>query len=334
MAGEWLVGKSPSVSTKSTLTPEQQQIMSLFLGALAPQIGKESPVASTLVNGRWVNTATGKYTPDNKPATEWTPGLNSIEAYSGDITPGMQDINQMLKTVLSGKLSGAGPESDMIKGLISKFSGSSIPEFSFNAETFNPDEVADLFNATVKNPAMESWDEDILPSIAEKFAGRNAFDSGATVHEMVKAGRGLESDLFGQLQTMLSTAREGTKARNLQGKLSTDSTNAGLRSTGYGTNASAITNLVNQLVGEGSNQFNTALGGMLSLGSTEQGIATSKGQEEYQKWATEQPYNNPYLQMIMGALGLQTQQSVVNPGSAGLLPTIISGGSKVLSNIL
>lgn len=222
--------------------------------------------------------------------------LAGLPEYTGELVPGMQGINTSLQGVLAKLLKEGGPNADLIKGLIGK------------QEKFNPNDVTTLFNASVKNPAMRTFNEEILPQIAEKMAGRGSFDSGATSYEFTKAGQNLTSDLYGQLQEMMSTAREGVNNRNVQ-------------------RAAIDPSLINGL----NAGFESTLGKTMDLGTTEQAIAQNKATANYNNWFTSLAQNNPLISQLMNALGIQTQQAVVKPGTEGLLPTIISAGSKIIS---
>lgn len=272
-----IFGEAPDISSQPTLSPEQQQLMKLLMQTLMPSIGTP--------------------TTDDQGNVTWAPSLAGGSSYPGKITPELQGTNKALMGKIMDAISSGGINSKQIKGAIKKYSAD-----------FDSTGVERLFEKSVKPKAMRTFNEEILPQIAEKFAGRNAFESGGTYHEMVKAGTDLGSDLAGQLEEMISTAREGHLNRN----------------------ATVLPQLLTRL--------NEGFTGLLpfagALGQTEQDLATARGQEEYGKWATSQPYNNPMLNLIMQALGMQTQQNVVKPGSEGLLPTLIAGGSKILASVL
>ena len=224
-----------------------------------------------------------------------------VSSYSGKMYAPISGINTDLFAKVQDLVNNGSPNSDLIQELLSKYSGGYTPE------EFNPASVTDLFNKTVRTPAIRSFNEETLPAIAEKLAGRNAFQSGATVYDMTKAGSDLESDLAGQLSSMIQNEKNSVAGRNLTGTLQTNA-----------TNASAVASLL----GIDEQTLMSILGMAGTAGTTQQNLEQLPFTEAYNKWSTEQPYNNPWLQYILKAALSETTTPVVNPGSSGLLGTL------------
>jgi hypothetical protein len=228
-----------------------------------------------------------------------------IPAYSGEMYAPTGDINTTLFSKVKDLLASGGTNSGTIQDLVTKYMSNP------NVETFDPANVTELFNKTVKAPALQSFNEDILPAISEKLAGRNAFQSGATVYEMNKAGSDLASDLSSQLATMMETERTNVANRNL---------------TTNQTNISSILSLL----GLDEQSINNLLSQAGTVGTTQQTLNQQPYTEAYTKWSTSQPYNNPWLQYMMQALGVNTTTPVVNPGNTGILQSFLQGAGQAL----
>lgn len=69
--------------------------------------------------------------------------------------------------------------------------------------SYDPSAAMAMFNQNVKNPALKTWEQDILPQIQEKFISNNAGSSGAANRAIARSGADLNADLSGQLSNLL-----------------------------------------------------------------------------------------------------------------------------------
>jgi hypothetical protein len=233
-----------------------------------------------------------------------------VEAYPGDIYAGASGLNQELFDLAGNILSEPGQGQDILDQLLSQFSQ------PYTRPDFDPSATIDMFNTSVRTPALKEFNTEILPGIAERYAGMNAGRSGAMLKTMADAGSDLESSLSGQLSQYLYNAEN----QNVQDVLNYNQLSSGV---------------LENLMGTAFDQPLQTLSGLMGIAGTEQTIDQNQLTEDYQKWMYEQPYNNPWLQQLQTLLGTQTTQPVVSGGSSGLLSAIapLFGTTAVSSGI-
>ncbi len=207
-----------------------------------------------------------------------------VESYGGDYTAGaagnQQQAFDLVQQLLQGG-GGMGQSQDFLSNLM---------------QPYDPTAAGEYFTQTVQNPTMQTWEQDVLPSIQEHYIGQGAGRSGAANRAIAKSGA--------DMMTGLNAARGDILYRDKQ------------QYTQNAMNAVTQNAAIQQLM--------TQLG--LSAGGTERGIQGEQLMEGYNDWQTEQDYNNPWLTNFLGpALGGQAQTPVVqqpsqtapfNPGSA------------------
>lgn len=282
-----LFGSSPSVSSTPTLTKEQQALLNQLIGATSGGVFDE--------NGN----------------------VKGITGYQGDLTAGASDIQKQLFGMVPGLLGGNDAANDAMSGFLSKYSG------GYDTQGFDPTSTLNLFQSSVYDPSMKSFQEEVLPQIAEKFAGRGSFDSGGTLYEMTKAGGDLVSNLAGTKATMLDSAKNNWDNQELSKFLNINSLIPTMSTALNASNLSGLNEAIN-------------------LGGTQQGLNQAELTELFNKWQTEQPYNNPYLNLMNLALGTKAIEPVASQGSTGLLGALApalgsyagtAAGSSALSSL-
>ena len=183
-----------------------------------------------------------------------------VQAYPGQITPGPSALQTQAFGALADTLGGGGimaPATESLKGLMGQY---------------DPTQAMDYWTKAVKEPAMRTWQEELVPQILEKYGAQNALSSSAFGQTLARSGANLASNLAGTLaQTIL-----GEKGQHAQTQLGA--------ATGYGNLAQ---NILSQVLG---------------AGQTQRGIQAEQMAEPYQKWAYEQPYSNPWLSLLGPAL--------------------------------
>jgi hypothetical protein len=196
-------------------------------------------------------------------------------------------------------------------------------------------------------PATEYFEKTLLPAAFEPYVGANAANSGAALRARGNTarqfGEQMTSDLADliyqgeqqhtanqistlpiEIQQMLNQANLGTNVANLERQLGLDPaelslSKAGLDISNIGQRAD-IASLLEQL------PLQLASTG-LNVGNTQWQIPYLQGQEEYNKWVTEQPYNNPWLtQFANTVLSSNPVQPIVSGGtqSSGLFQDILA----------
>jgi len=335
-----LFGEPSSVEVVNNMTPEQQKLLSSLSTSLLNTLfntgaSSATPSGTTSATGatpatsatisdilnsasgepvRWstLNQA-GLTTPQSDASVDASTTLTGIPGYSGDMTAGASGLQTQTFDYLSSILGGNDSANNALTNFLNKYSG------GYTTKAFDPTSTLDLFQSSVYDPAMKSFNEETLPQIAELFAGRNSFDSGSTQYTMTKSAEDLMADLMGTKASMLSEAKNA-----------------------WDTNETSKFNSINSLLsGAASTLTNdqlAAVSSALSAGDTQQSLNQADINELITKWTQEQPYNNPYLSLLQIALGTNATDTVSSGGTTGLLSSLLPGmgygGGAYLMNYL
>ena len=177
-------------------------------------------------------------------------------------------------------------------------------------QQFNPAQVAQEFQVDTANPALRNFQQNIVPGISERFAGRNALRSGAFGRNLAEAGGNLQANLAAQL---------------------------GRRQVGERTRLNQ-----NQFAGAQGLQQNALLpqqllGPLLGLGGLQQGQQQGQLNAQQARFQEGLATSNPLLQLLGPALNTQAFQPVVSqqqglgsilgPGLGAFLGTEVGAGA-------
>lgn len=258
-------GGEMKVKQGSTLRPGQNELLDQLTSLLSGELGYGSPV----YGGQMV-----------APMTDLQKsGINSF----GGALP----VSNMSLDAFKKALGGYDPNA------ANQFLGEGATALSSALESFDPQKTTDYFNKSIKAPALETWQKDIIPQVMERYAGNNAADSGMAQRALAESGGRMNTGLSAQLSDLLFKGEQATKDRQLQG-------------TGAAINmANAGGNVVNQAAGIG-NQGMDMLSKIMGAGSIEQGQNQNQLTADYNKWLQGQGYSNPWLQYLNTALGTQS----------------------------
>lgn len=167
---------------------------------------------------------------------------------------------------------------------------------------FDPTSARNYWNEAVKTPAMQTWQNDIVPQIMEKYAGQNAADSGAMRRAIANSAANMNTALNANLANLLFSGEQAQLGRQQQGinQALNMAMMPGQLAAQQGLMAGMGADLVRQMMGAGGVES-----------AHQQQLLT----DQYNKWMTEQAYNNPWLQYLGTALGTQAFQPVVTQKS-------------------
>ena len=183
-------------------------------------------------------------------------------------------------------------------------------------------EAEDYYQQSIHNPALQSFQKEILPAIQTAYAGPGTYWGS----ERAGAIRDASTDLAGQLagiraQTMFD-ARNTLENRALQaaGQIHQNEQfmqNLGLAAeqarTGFGLNRS---------------------GSLFDMGETARQAEQLGLDRQYSEWLRTRPENSPYLQAALNFMGLPTTASYVIPGQQGFGSDLISLAPQILAMLL
>lgn len=266
--------EAPEVKNVDTLTPQQKEL----LNKLSSIVNKQLGAPGKTYGGSWSTPASG------------------IQS-------------QLFKTVEDLLKGATGKPNALAQSNAQKMSrGFTAPKIS--AGTYDPAAVQQWYTDALVNPAMQTWEKDIVPQVQEKFISQNAGSSGAANRAIANSAEDVMSNLNSQLANALYGEKQAFDTRdftaqqsNASNKLATNALNLEGLSSGGRLGIAAD--------GAGYAELASLLGIGTQTGAQQYGIDQSKTQADYQKWLSQQPANNPWLQYLGTALNTQGFTPVV-----------------------
>ena len=126
----------------------------------------------------------------------------------GEDVPGASELQQMLFGALSGEdAGGAG-------GAIQAGSDYLDKLLSYD---YDPGAGQEYWEQAFQKPMMQQWEQEIMPSIAEKYAGAGAVSSSGFNRAMGNAAANMQTQLGAQLADILYQGQQAHKQQQLQG---------------------------------------------------------------------------------------------------------------------
>jgi len=172
-------------------------------------------------------------------------------------------------------------------------------------QDYDPAGAQDYWNKSVKQPAMQTWQRDIVPQIMEKYAGQNATDSGAMRRAIARSGADMNTDLNAQLANIIFGDRQSHLGRQQQGIN---------QSMNMATMPGNLQAQQGQMAGMGADLVGQAMNaGGFQRGLEQFGLDTALNQ-----WQQQQPYNNPWLKQMPIALGTPAYQFTTEKSGPGM----------------
>lgn len=300
--GDFFMGSttSPSVSTQTTMTDEQRQLLDSLSGILQGQLGQGTP------------------------------------AYTGNLTAPQTDLETQSWSSLSDMLSNMGGSTNtdsVIQQLLN--SDTSTPNIGvqqYDVGEFDPTAIKEWYQNALVQPAMQAWQEDVVPTINESFIGQNAASSGAAPRAITKSAEDLMSGLNSEYANALFGEKQAYDTRKYESGMDfvnklfqADTAEAGMDYQSGQNYLDRLMNIPGLESTETSNLLNIINAGQ-TAGETQRGIEQGQMTEDYQKWLSEQAYNNPWLTQFMSSvMGTPAFENIVYPGSQseGILNSIL-----------
>lgn len=205
-----------------------------------------------------------------------------------------------------------------------------------NLGEYDPTASQQWWKESAMAPAIQNWQENILPGIKEEFISQNAGSSSGANRAIAKSGSDMMANLNSILADKISQERGEHTGRQFQADILANQQNFGAGES-YANRALQgsgmdIGNLfqgagqMGNLGGAGFSQFMSSLNAAGGLGGQQQQTQNALLQGDYTNWLSQQPYNNPWLNMLGPALGSQAFQPVVQgPTSQSGLLQLIAG---------
>ena len=215
-----------------------------------------------------------------------------VAPYSGQLTPGAQPLQ-------SGEWS---MENQMLQGNAPGQAQATAVDTSL-AKPWDPTEATQEWTKAIQDPAMQNWNQNLLPSILEKYAGADAAGGGNAAKTV--------TDQAMQLQTGLES--------NLASTLLSDKSTSNSQALGASQDIySHLQQILSGASGGGSEQYN---------------VGQAQDTALQKNWETAQPYNNPWLSLGTGGENVTAMQNIVTPNQS-ILPAAISAGASVAPSLI
>lgn len=165
--------------------------------------------------------------------------------------------------------------------------------------------------------AQRQFERETVPFLLERF-GATSGASGGLNRALAEAGQGLSLGLGAQAAGPLIQGQQNQLNRQLQG--------AGL----FGGFAGIPGQLAGQGIGLGGAGIGQ-LGNLLNIGGLQQGLQQGIAGAEQARFGEAQPFNNPFLNLLGGALGTQAFQNVGVQQPPGVLSGALGGFGSLLT---
>ena len=243
-----------------------------------------------------------------------------ITPYGGQIVPGASQLQQQgfgLAQGLGPLATGAGQFfGDVLGqqaaggGQYQQLAGQGIQDIM---QPWDPASATQMWETAFKAPAMQTWQQDVIPSIMERYAGQGAADSGAMGRTLARSGQELTTGLGGQLAQLLYGGQQAHLGRQQTG-------------VGQAMGMAALPGQIAGQAGQVGGMGTDILSQMLNIGGQQRGIAGEQLGEPYMKYQQSQPWANPYLLNFLGAglgqppMGTIAQQQ--GPSWSSMLPSM------------
>jgi hypothetical protein len=193
---------------------------------------------------------------------------------------------------------------------------------------YNPQAAQDYWQQSFVNPALKTYEQDIVPVLQEQLALSNAKSSGAVNQSIERSGADLMGQLSSQLGNLLYNDRNSYMNRQQQAV----------------NQAGQYAQLPGQLASQGlgiAGMGSDLLGALYNMGSAQRGIGQEQLTADQSMWAEAQPWNNPivsnFLPMALSEPGMQpvvNQSSGMGSSLGSALGTALGGMLPGLGSFL
>jgi hypothetical protein len=308
--GDYLFGETEDASyvgDAPTMTPEQEALLQELTTLLSGQLG------------------------------------TGVEGYSGDLVPGASGIQSEVFNLIQNMISSGGlttntdQASTALSGILG---GENTPTVDTSAleswwnENVNEEfptleSVTSNWESTVKDPALKSWQEDVLPVIRENFISQNAGSSSSADRAIASSGSDLMSTLASDLSQTIFDTQNASAQRNYESSSTLGTILANLESGNLASENQALDRILSgSSVASGLDTTNiNNLLSTLGIGGEQRDIEGEINTSDYNQWLATQPYNNPWLNLVLGALGQTATEPIVQgpTQTEGILSSILQG---------
>jgi len=239
-------------------------------------------------------------TPEQQKAlNQLLPQLSGAEPrrFGGDVNVEASDLSQFSLAGLEDRalaLSDPNRESD----IFSASTDTLLKLLDFEGQQAG---VNDFFNTNIRDPALESFREEVLPNISRSFGGSNFFGSER---------QGADQRAQEELIDSLTRSRSDINFRSDQANR-----DRALQALG----------LSSQVSGAKTNELLS----LLQAGETQTGLAERNVGREFQQFLAEAGLDDTQIQQLLAAIGVPGIENIVTalPGSEGFITQFLAAAA-------
>lgn len=266
--------------------------------------------------------------------TEWLqPQMGGVTAYPGPMVPGQSNLQQMGFDIAQGltPIASGGQQyfGDVLAGADPSAPGRSMGMAEQGLrdvmQSFDPSTVTEGLQPG-RDLAMDMFNRDIIPALKERYVAKaGTADAGGLDRALAREGGRLSMGMGAQAYPYLFQGQQNQLNRQQTG------VNQAMNLAGL---PGQVLGQAGQVGGQGMDMLSNILG----YGAMERGITGEQMQEPFQKWQTQQPYNNPWINVLNSLQGSAPQMDYLSqdkgPGAAQFLPGLGSIMSKATGGFL
>jgi hypothetical protein len=261
--------------------------------------------------GDWISPQIGQGVPAYQGQT--VADISPLQQMGYGQASGIGDMSSLLQNYASGAIN----QQASGGGEFQQLAGSTLKDLM---KPWDSGSATQYWNQAFVDPAIQNWQQNILPGVAEKYGTGGV--GGSLGREMLRSGENVNTQLSGQLANILYSGEQAQLGRQQTG-------------VNQAMNLAQMPNQLVQGAGQIAGQGTDQLSQLLNIGGQQQGQQQNLLNAEANKWTQSQPYNNPYL---MGWLNTALQQQgmtpVVQQGSPGLGTSLAAGMMPALGTVL
>lgn len=242
--------------------------------------------------------------------TNWLrPYIGAVSAYPGQITPGASTLQQQGFNVAQGltPIATGGQQyfGDILGGtdvgLPSRAGKTAEQALAEVLQPYDP-EMAMQAVEPARELALDTYFRDIVPALKESYVSKaGTADAGALNRALAREGSRLSMGLSAQLAPYLYSGSEAQKGRQQTG-------------VSQAMNLAQLPGTVMGQAGQLAGMSTDVLQSLLNMGTIQRDITGQQMYEPYQKWAFEQPWSNPYIDIINKLSSSAPQYGYVQQG--------------------
>ncbi len=183
-------------------------------------------------------------------------------------------------------------------------------------------EAEDYYQQSIHNPALQSFQNEVLPGIQKAYAGPGTYWGSERSGAVKDASTNLSGQLAGVRAQTMFDARNTLENRALQAAEQIHQNEQFMQGLGLSTEQART--------GFGLNKS----GSLFDMGETTRQADQLKLDRQYSEWLRTRPENSPYLQAALNFMGLPTTATHVIPGQRGIGSDLMSIAPEILAVLL